>query len=172
MLTAGNAWGIVLFHSARGHDFALQTLSWGKILTGPRGSGAWRGRFEWAVEGMPVYGQYRPNRVYGVGVSPMVWRWNFEPRGRLAPYGELAGGLLFTTDPVPVQTTSVNFTAHAGAGFRFFLRPKQALVFTYRFHHSSNGNRLERNPGVNAHAIQAGWTIVRPAGHRVPKQGS
>jgi hypothetical protein len=162
MVTGGPAFGIVLFHSAAGHRYALQTLSWGWIMSQPRGSGALRGRFEWAFEVVPIYGQYAPQHTYGFGVTPLVWRWNFEPHGRLAPYAELAGGALWTKDAVPVRTTTSNFTAHAGGGVRIFIRPQDAIVISYRLHHISNGNRLERNPGVNAHVLQFGWSYLRP----------
>ena len=162
MITGGPAWGVVIFHSAVGHRYALQTISWGRILTAPRGPGALRGRFEWAIEAVPLFGQYAPQNTYGFGVTPLLWRWNFEPRERLAPYSELGGGLLWTRDPVPARTTTSNFTAHAGAGVRIFIRPQEALVLGYRFHHISNGNRLDRNPGVNAHVLQFGWSYLRP----------
>ncbi len=162
MVTGGPAFGVVILHSARGHRYILQTGSWGRVLTGPHLSGVFRGRFEWAVEAAPLFGQYSPDNVYGLGFSPLVWRWNFEPRGRLAPYAELAGGGLWTTNPVPERTTTANFTAHAGYGVRYFLRPRQAIVFTYRLHHISNGNRLERNPGVNAHVFLVGFSYHRP----------
>ena len=162
MATAGNAWGVVLFHSAAGHRYAMQTLSWGRVLSKARFPGRLRGRFEWAFEVVPVYGQYQPHRVYGFGFTPLVWRWNFEPRGRYAPYAELAGGALWTSNPVPDNTTTANFTAHLGAGLRVFMRSRQALVIGYRFDHISNGNRLERNPGVNAQGLQVGWSYFRP----------
>jgi hypothetical protein len=161
MTTIGSAWGVVLFHSAGGHRFLSQTVSWGKVLSGTKLRGALRGRFEWAVEMMPVYGQYHPDDVYGVGVSPFAWRWNFEPHGKYAPFAELAGGLLWTSAPVPPRTTRANFTAHAGVGLRRMIRPTQALVLLYRFNHISNGNRLDRNPGVNAHAIHVGWSLLK-----------
>ena len=161
MTTIGSAWGVVVFKSAGGHRFLSQTLSWGKVLSGTKLRGALRGRFEWAVEMTPVYGQYHPDDVYGVGVSPFAWRWNFEPQRKYAPFAELAGGLLWTSAPVPQRTTRANFTAHAGVGLRRMIRPTQALVVLYRFNHISNGNRLERNPGVNAHAVHVGWSIFR-----------
>jgi hypothetical protein len=162
MVTAGPAWGIALFHSVAGHNYLLTSVSWGRILTEPKGPAAIRGRFQWAFEVVPIYGQYAPATTYGFGFTPIVWRWNFEPRGRLSTYAELAGGALWTSDPVPVRTTTSNFTAHLGYGIRYFIRPRQALTGSYRFHHISNGNRLERNPGVNAHALQFGWTLLRP----------
>lgn len=160
--TVGSAWGVVVFHSAGGHRYIQQTISWGRILSGPKLSGALRGRFEWAIEVTPVYGQYLPDHIYGVGVSPLDWRWNFEPRGRYAPFAELAGGLMKSSGPVPPGTTSANFTAHAGGGVRILVANRQALVLAYRFDHISNGNRLDRNPGVNAHAVHVGWSWLQP----------
>ena len=39
---------------------------------------------------------------------------------------------------------------------------QDALVVAYRFDHISNGNRLARNPGVNAHMVVVGWSRVQP----------
>jgi hypothetical protein len=132
------------------------------MFTGPIGPGILRGRFQWSFEVVPVYGQYAPDKTYGFGLTPLAWKWNFEPTGRLAPYAELGGGGLWTRSPVPERTTTANFTAHAGMGLRMFIRQQEALTFGYRFHHISNGNRLERNPGVNAHVLQFGWSYFRP----------
>jgi hypothetical protein len=162
MATVGTAYGVVVFHSAGGHQYVMQTLSWGRVLSGPKFPGALRGRFEWAIEVMPVYGQYLPDRVYGFGVSPLSWRWNFEPRGRYAPFVQLSGGLMKSSGPVPPDTTSANFTAHAGGGLRVLVTRQQSLVLAYRFDHISNGNRLEQNPGVNAHAFHLGWSLLKP----------
>jgi len=162
MVAVGPGFGVKVFNSAEGHRYAVQTVSWGRILTKPRGSGVLRGRFEWAFEATPVYGQFTPTHAFGFGFAPLVWRWNFEPTRRFAPYIELAGGALWTNHPVPVRTTTANFTAHVGYGVRYFIQPQQALVFHYRFHHISNGNRLDRNPGVNAHVFQFGFAYVRP----------
>jgi Lipid A 3-O-deacylase (PagL) len=161
MISAGPAFGIVVFHSAAGHRYTLQTVSWGRVLTAPHGPGALRGRFELAFEVVPIFGQYKPTTTYGIGVTPLLWRWNFETQGRLAPYAELAGGGLWTKDDVPARTTTANFTAHASFGVRYFLRERQTLNFSYRFHHISNGNRLERNPGVNAHVVLVGVSLLR-----------
>jgi hypothetical protein len=162
MIAAGPALGVEVFHSVEGHRYLLQTISWGRVLTESVGSGVLRGRFGWAVEGVPIFGQFAPTDTFGLGLSPIVWRWNFDPRGPVAPFAELAGGVLWTRQPVPDRTTTVNFTAHIGAGVRYFLNPRRAVVVGYRFHHISNGNRLERNPGVNGHVFLAGISLVRP----------
>ena len=161
MATAGPALSVPVFHSVGGHRYLLQSISWGRILSGTIGPRALRGRFQWSVELVPLYSQFAPDHTYGVGVTPLLWRWNFEPRGRVVQFAELAGGALWTRDPVPMRTTRANFTAHAAYGLRYFLRPTLALVASYRFHHISNGNRLERNPGVNAHVMQFGVSVLR-----------
>jgi hypothetical protein len=162
MITGGPAFSVVVFHSAPEHKYLLTSLSWGKVLTRPIGPGVLRGRFEWAIEVVPLFAQYAPGDTFGVGVTPLTWRWNFAPRGKIAPFAELAGGLLFTRDPIPQELAKANFTAHASYGIRYFFRGNQALVAGYQFHHISNGNRLDKNPGVNAHVMQLGVSIMRP----------
>jgi hypothetical protein len=154
--------GVALLDSSGGQRYAMPTVSWGRVLTGPRGPSWFRGRFEWAIEVVPLFVQHAPETAYGAGVSPLVWRWNLEPRGRAAPFGEIGGGGLWTTAPVPVGTTRTNFAVHVTAGVRLFGGGRDALVLGYRFDHLSNGNRLSRNPGVNAHMLVAGWSRMRP----------
>jgi hypothetical protein len=161
MITGSPAFSVVVFHSSPEHKYLLASLSWGKVLSRPIGPGVLRGRFEWAIEVVPLFAQYAPGGTFGVGVTPLTWRWNFDPRGKIAPFAELAGGLLFTGDPIPQQLAKANFTAHASYGIRYFFRANQALVAAYQFHHISNGNRLDKNPGVNAHAVQLGVSIMR-----------
>jgi Lipid A 3-O-deacylase (PagL) len=162
MVAAGPAFGAVVAHSAPGHKYFRSSVSWGRVLAEPWGPGVLRGRFEWAIEVVPLFSQFSPDETLGVGVTPVTWRWNFDPRGRVSPFLEVAGGLLWTGEPVPPQTTAANFTAHASYGIRYFYRPRQALVIAYLFDHISNGNRLERNPGVNAHTVQVGLSLIRP----------
>jgi hypothetical protein len=162
MFTAGAARGAVVFKSEGGHRFGIQAISWGRVLTESHLPGFLGGRFAWVLEAVPVFGQYEPTRTYGFGLSPLVWRWNFQPRGRVAPYAELAGGGLWTTEPVPDGTTTANFTAHVGGGVRLFVKPHQAVVLNYWFHHISNGNRIDPNPSVNSHVVQVGFSHTRP----------
>ena len=156
--SAGAARGITFLQSVGGERYLTSQLSWGRVLTDLRGPAWVRGRFEWAVEVVPVFAEWSAGKARGLGLTPLGWRWNFEPRGRLAPYLEVGGGALWTSAPIPSGTTGSNFTAHAGVGVRVFSAHGQGLVVGYRLHHISNGNRLRRNPGVNAHMLTVGWT--------------
>jgi hypothetical protein len=158
MIAIGAAQSVDLFQSTAGRSYAVQTVGWGRELTRPWGPGILRGRFAWAVEVMPWFAQFSPSSIYGFGVAPVVWRWNFTPRPRYAVFGELSMGGLWTTDPIPEGTGSANFTAHWGGGVRLWPRDANALVIAYRFQHFSNGNQLGSNPGVNSHVVLIGWS--------------
>lgn len=158
--SAGVARGITFLQSVGGERYATAQLGWGRVLTDPRGPSWIRGRFEWLVEVVPVFAAWSEGRPHGVGVTPLGWRWNLEPHGRLAPFAEVGGGALWTSAPIPLRTTGSNFTAHAGLGLRVLGGNGHGLVVGYRLHHISNGNRLRRNPGVNAHMLTVGWTHV------------
>lgn len=143
--------------------YAFQSLSWGRVLTGPAGPDSVRGRFEWAVEVVPIFGQFDPDRSWGVGIAPLVWRWNFERAGTVAPFAEVGGGGLWTSEPLPAGTVSGNFTVHVTLGVRRLTSVRRGLLLAYRYDHISNGNRADRNPGVNAHVAYFAWTFLRPA---------
>lgn len=159
---AGAAWSVALFESAADRRYFVQTVSWGRELTGPLGPGILRGRFVWAAEAMPVFAQVEPSRLYGFGIAPAVWRWNFEPRPRWSAFAELSMGGLWTSAPIPDGLARANFTAHWGGGVRLFPSGRHALVLGYRFQHLSNGNQQQSNPGVNSHVVLVGLSMTHP----------
>lgn len=157
-LSAGVARSVNLYQSTSGRSYAVQTIGWSRELTGDLTHGLLRGRFVWGVEAMPVFAQFEPSHVYGVGFAPLVWRWNFAPQPRWSIYGELSMGGLWTTEAIPEQTSDLNFSAHWGGGIRIGKPAGNALLLAYRFQHFSNGNQFSTNPGVNSHVVIAGWS--------------
>ena len=154
----GVARSVSLFQSESGRAYAVQTISWGRELTREWGPGALRGRFVWAVEAMPIFAQFSPASIYGIGVAPVLWRWNFTPQPRWSAFGEMAMGGMWSTEPIPENTSRGNFTAHWGAGVRLRPRGPHSVMIAYRFQHFSNGNQLGSNPGVNSHLVLLGWS--------------
>jgi hypothetical protein len=157
---AAVAEGVALLQSVGGQRYAMPSLGWGRVLTDQRGPGWMRGRFEWLVEVSPFFVEWAEGRARGAGIVPLGWRWNLQPRGRVFPYAEVGGGALWTTDAMPAGTTGSNFMTHAGVGVRVLGGDGRGLMVGYRLHHISNGNRVARNPGVNAHMLVIGWTRI------------
>ena len=159
MIGGGIARSVNLFQSTSGRSYAVQTIAWGRELSRDWAPGPLRGRFVWAFEAMPLFAQFDPSSMYGLGFAPVVWRWNFTPRPRWSAFAELSMGGLWTSAPLPEDAGQVNFTAHWGGGVRLQSRASpHALVVGYRFQHFSNGNQLGSNPGVNSHVFVLGWS--------------
>src|ERR1700752_796229 len=58
-------------------------LRYGWILTDLHLPGFLRGRFEYAVDAVPVFLVFQPaNTAYGVGFDPLGLKWNFQRHGR------------------------------------------------------------------------------------------
>ena len=131
-------------------------LRYGWILTGPHLPGFLRGRFEYAVDAVPVYLVFQPaNTAYGVGFDPLALKWNFVRRGRISPYVELCGGTLFTNHEVPTFANTVNFTDQAALGMHI-LGAKHNVTLELRYMHISNAGLANLNPGVNTVQVRLG----------------
>ena len=131
-------------------------LRYGWILTRPHGPGFLKGRFEYAVDAVPMFLVFQPkNTAYGVGLNPLDLKWTFATRGDFAPYFELDGGTLFTTHDVPFGTSTVNFTSSAALGTHI-LREKYNWSLEARYMHISNAGLTSPNPGVNTFQIRLG----------------
>jgi hypothetical protein len=131
-------------------------LRYGWILTGPHLPGFLRGRFEYAVDAVPVFLVFQPSgTAYGAGFDPLALKWNFERHGRLSPYLELCGGTLFTNQNIPQYTNTVNFTDQAAFGVHI-LGAKRNVSLELRYMHISNAGLANLNPGVNTVQVRLG----------------
>jgi lipid A 3-O-deacylase len=141
----------------RGDTSALNVgLRYGWIITGPHLPGFLRGRFEYAVDAVPLFVVFQPaNTTYGLGFDPLGLKWNFERHGRISPYLELCGGTLFTNHDVPTGTNTVNFTDQAAIGMHI-LGAKHNVSLELRYMHISNAGLATPNPGVNTVQVRLG----------------
>ncbi|HYG98950.1 MAG TPA: acyloxyacyl hydrolase [Terriglobales bacterium] len=145
----------------------------GKVLTGEKGAGFFRGNFEFAADVIPLYMTYQPEaiafpaaedpskvayvltgrrqRVYGYSFNPVVLTWNFTRGKRIVPFFSAEGGLLVTRKDVPFPDTSnVNFTPGGAFGAHVFLKNNHAITFSGHVTHVSNASLGDHNPGINA----------------------
>ena len=131
-------------------------VRYGWVLTNPHLPGFLRGRFEYAVDALPIFVVFQPaNTAYGIGFDPLGLKWNFERRGRFSPYLELTGGTLFTTHDVPTGTNPVNFMDQAAFGTHI-LGAKYNWSLELRYMHISNAGLATPNPGVNTVQVRLG----------------
>ena len=130
---------------------------YGWVLTGPHAPGFLRGRFEYAVDVVPIFWIFQPaGTAYGFGLNPIALKWNFEAHQRVAPYFELGGGTLFANRQVPTGTSRVNFTSGGALGMQF-LRGKYYWSAEVRYMHISNAGLTKSNPGINTIQVRLGF---------------
>jgi lipid A 3-O-deacylase len=141
----------------RGNTGAFNAgLRYGWILTGEHLPGFLRGRFEYAVDAVPVFLIFQPaNTAYGVGFDPLGLKWNFKRRGNISPFLELAGGAVFTNHSVPTGTNTVNFMDQAALGM-YILRERYNVSLELRYMHVSNAGLATPNPGINTVQVRIG----------------
>lgn len=129
---------------------------YGWVLTNPHLPGPLKGRFEYAVDAVPMFLVFQPaGTAYGAGVNPLNLKWNFATSGRVVPYLELSGGTLFTSQDVPLGTSRVNFTSGTALGTHI-LRDSWNWSVEARYMHISNAGLTVPNPGINTFQVRLG----------------
>ncbi|MCL2660645.1 MAG: acyloxyacyl hydrolase [Acidobacteriaceae bacterium] len=159
-----------------GFKFFMLGVHAGKVLTPNVGPGLLRGNFEYAVEVYPLWQSYTPRfqrstctlpaclvtgsaggTFTGVSITPVLLRWNFATTGRVVPWIQGGGGVIWTNHkypPIaggPADNTSVwNFTPQFGVGARYFISPRRSIDFGANAVHISSASLGDKNPGINA----------------------
>jgi lipid A 3-O-deacylase len=132
-------------------------LRYGWVISDPILPGPLRGRFEYAVDVVPVFlVVQRSKNAYGFGLNPFALKWNFVTRHNIAPYLDIGGGTLFTNQQAPPGTSRVNFTTSGAIGMHF-LRSRYNWSAEVRFMHISNAGLSTPNPGINTLQVRLGF---------------
>lgn len=170
--------------------FLMAGVHAGRVLTGNFGPGPLRGNFEYAMELFPFWQSSTPKfprircaqiastavlqcsqpftvggTFNGISATPIILRWNFARSGRLVPWVQGAGGLLWTNHKYPAfgdlsrdlhnngpnaDASVWNFTPQGGVGLHYFVRPNRSVDLSANAVHISSASLGDRNPGVNA----------------------
>ena len=130
---------------------------YGWILTNEHGPGVLRGRFEYAMDAVPVIVVFQPGGpVYGLGFSPWVMKWNFAAHHRISPYIELGGGVMVASHPVPQGANNFNFMPSGAIGVNL-MRGKYHWSIDFRYLHISDAQITAFNPGTDTFGIRVGF---------------
>jgi hypothetical protein len=141
-------------------------LRYGWVLTDAHGPSFLKGRFEYALDAVPLFLIFQPaNTSYGVALDPITLKWNFAQYGAFSPYTELNGGVLFTNHSVPTGTNDVNFASSLAVGTHI-LREKYNWSMEVRYMHISNAGLAVPNPGINTVQVRLGFGRFYPAKRR------
>ncbi len=113
-------------------------------------------------------GSYCPvgrETVYGGGISPIGWKFNFRRRRRWQPLLASTGGLIASERPIPKDipmATQFNFTFDFQAGVEHFNSSgTRAWSFVAKVQHISNASRSSVNPGANIVMLSVGYSFFK-----------
>ena len=105
---------------------------------------------------------YPAGTSWGMGATPVGFAWGFRPAARLQPFFEIAGGLAYFNEQVPIaQSSQFNFLAHWGGGVEFYHGGIHWLTVGYRYHHISNANTGHFNPGIDSNLMYVAFPFWR-----------
>jgi hypothetical protein len=98
----------------------------------------------------------------GEALSPIGSQWNFRPRHVLQPFVLGHVGYMYSTHPIPVEFAgSFNFTFDVGAGLELYRSKHRSIRAEYRYHHISNHNTANDNPGIDNGVLQLTYAFGR-----------
>lgn len=141
-------------------DVASAAIRWAHMGS-EKGSGFFRGHPAFAVELVPITTFLEKSATTWAAGANVLYEHHFAARGRLLPIWRIGAGFLYGNDEVPAGETQHNFSLLTALGFDIIVTQTSALLIEYRFHHISNANTGERNPGVNAHTVVFGLSFYR-----------
>lgn len=100
--------------------------------------------------------------VPGLAFSPVGMQWNVLPTRKLQMIVEGHGGYMYSSQPIPVNLSgSFNFTFDVGAGIELYRTHSRSYRLEYRYHHISNHETANENPGIDNGVIQVSWQFGR-----------
>jgi hypothetical protein len=69
---------------------------------------------------------------------------------------------MFSAHNIPVSLAgSFNFTVDAGGGVEYFRTHSQSIRFQWRYHHTSNHDTADYNPGIDNGLFQVSYVFGR-----------
>jgi hypothetical protein len=98
----------------------------------------------------------------GEAMSPVGFQWNFLPRRNMQPFFVSHGGYMYSTQQIPIPGAgSFNFTFDLGAGVELYRSKTRSIRAEYRYHHISNHNTANQNPGIDNGLFQVTYSFGR-----------
>ncbi len=89
----------------------------------------------------------------------LIFRWHFMMRESWSLYVDGGAGVMESSDPVPADGSTFNFTPQAGFGVSFDVGNDVRMLTGVRWHHVSNARTFDDNVGKDGLFIYAGLSF-------------
>jgi lipid A 3-O-deacylase PagL len=100
--------------------------------------------------------------LYGGGLDPIGFQFNFRRGYKWQPFADLHGGFLYFTEQVPaINSSQYNFTVSFGGGVQVFSGDRTSFSIGYNYYHLSNAYTGNDNPGVDGNLFFAAFSFFR-----------
>ena len=104
--------------------------------------------------------RYQAGSYSGFGIVPLGFQFNFNQYDTVQPFLKSSTGFMYFKKPFPDNRgVQFNFTLELGAGVEIMVLDNVSLSVGYKYHHLSNGQQGEINPGVDSNIFYTGVTI-------------
>lgn len=101
-----------------------------------------------------------PGNFTGFGISPIGFQYNFRTDAILQPFLKSSVGFLYLDNPFPDDRgKKFNFMLEAGTGVEFQITKFSSFTVGYKYHHMSNGQIGQINPGIDSNVFYGALTF-------------
>ena len=164
----GTVWGVFygfgvnqeINNSAPGIHAATLGFRWSHMWKARLGSFI-RGHPAFAIEIVPLTTFVQSDKTTYAGGFNLLYEHHFAVTGRVLPGWKLGAGFLYSNIKLPESETRQNFSLLTALGVDIMVTDSSALFLGYRFHHVSNAETGDINPGVNLHTVMFGLSFYR-----------
>lgn len=103
---------------------------------------------------------YQKESFSGFGITPVGFQLNINRDNIIQPFFKSSAGFMYFKKPFPDDRgVPFNFTLELGGGIELMVLNNVSLTAGYKYHHMSNGQFGEVNPGVDSNIFYTGITI-------------
>jgi opacity protein-like surface antigen len=100
--------------------------------------------------------------TYVSAFSPLGYKLSVFPHKRIQPFVTGLGGFVVAPRDIPVfNSAAFNFTFEFGAGMEIFQTHSRSCRLEYRYHHLSNADRGDVNPGIDSGVLKVTYSFGR-----------
>lgn len=102
----------------------------------------------------------QPGSYSGFGAAPLGFQLNLNHDKVVQPFFKSSAGFMLFKKRFPDKRgTMFNFTLELGGGLEFVIAENFSFTLGYKYHHMSNGQFGQINPGIDSNIFYSGMTI-------------